>query len=38
MMVGKLMEPILACILYRVLLMRFELSLRVLITLGGLID
>jgi hypothetical protein len=34
-MVGMLMEPVLACVLYRVLLMRFELSLRVLMTLAA---
>ena len=34
-MVGMLMEPVLACVLYRVLLMRFESSLRVLMTLAA---
>ena len=38
MMVGMLMELALACAIYGVLPMRFELSLRVLTTLAALID
>ena len=38
MMVGMLMELALACAIYGVLLIRFELSLRVLTTLAALID
>ena len=38
LMVGMLIEPVLACVLYRVLLMWFELSLRMLMMLAALID
>ena len=38
MMMGMLMELALACAIYGVLLMRFELSLRVLTTLAALIN
>jgi len=37
-MAGMLMEPVLACVLYGVSLMRFELSLTVLMTLVAPID
>ena len=38
MMVGMLMELGLACVIYGVLPMRFELSLRVLTTLAALVN